>query len=609
MIWIMKLPNYCIGLAATAFLVPCVAAQGGGQGASLTGQAVGADQEYLYWDGVREDGSLFGGRLLVDRPERPPLHARRPAQATPIFGRGTGSSNRYDLVFVGDGYTAGELGTYANDVNAAAAYQLSIEPFATYASYYSIHQVDVVSNESGVDNDPTQGIQRDTALDMAYWCGGTERLLCVDVGKAYSYAYNAPDVDQVIALANSSKYGGAGYSGSDLATSAGHNSSSLEVVAHELGHSMGNLADEYTYGGPATYTGGEPSAPNASILTASQMAAAGTKWAAWLGENQAAYDGLVDTYEGAVYSQYGVYRPTNNSKMRALGRPFNLPSIESLIIQLYHEVDPLDDHADPALVYTAGDVLWVTPMAPGGSDLPVLWLLDGALIPGAMGNTLDLSTLGLGDCDYTVSALVTDPTPWVRDQAAIDNFLTQQVDFQVSGAPVLIDCDGNGEHDPCQIAADPGLDANGNGVIDSCECQVASVCTTSPNSVGPGAQMINMGSTSVAANDLLLLALACPAGQFGIFYYGQDPVSVPLGDGVRCIGLAPPGIFRLPPISTGQGSASHQLDITSPPGAAGQITADSTWYFQFWYRDPSGPGGGGGVGHNLSDSLQINFCQ
>lgn len=605
----MKFPTGLVVAAAVA-----VASAGSEARAQAGGgaSAPGPEQEYLYWDGVREDGSLFGGRLLVDMAERPPLSARRAATTTTLFGTygPGGPGNRYDLVFVGDGYTAGELGIYANDVNAAASYQLSIEPYATYASYYLIHQVDVISNESGVDNDPTQGIQRDTELDMGYWCSGIERLLCVNVGKAYNYANNAPDVDQVIALANSSKYGGAGYSGSDLATSAGHNSSSLEVVAHELGHSMGNLADEYDYGGDTTWTGGEPSAPNVSTLTASQMAAAGTKWSAWLGENQGAFDWLVDTYEGASYSQFGIYRPTNNSKMRALGRPFNLPSVESLIIQLYREVDPVDAHADNTLVYTGTEILWVLPMAPGGTYLPVLWFLDGMLIPSASGNTLDLSTLDLSDCPHVVSAVVSDPTPWVRNQAARDAWLTQTIDFDVLLVPPdFEDCDGDGVHDPCQIAADPGLDANGNGVLDSCECQIASICVTSPNSVGGGAQMVTMGSTSIADDDLTLLALACPTGQFGIFFYGLDPTSVPLGDGTRCISLAAPGIFRLPPVPTGTGSASYALDYTSPPAPSGQITVGSTWLFQFWYRDPAGPGGSGGAGHNLSDALEINFCQ
>nr|BFF03508.1 hypothetical protein GCM10020241_51830 [Streptoalloteichus tenebrarius] len=35
-------------------------------------------------------------------------------------------------------------------------------------------------------------------------------------------------------------------------------------------------------------------------------------------------------YEGAHYHRRGVYRPTENSLMRSLGRPFNLPGREAM---------------------------------------------------------------------------------------------------------------------------------------------------------------------------------------------------------------------------------------------------------------------------------------
>ena len=186
-------------------------------------------------------------------------------------------------------------------------------------SLFNVHRVDVISNESGVDNDP-QGTYRDTAMDMTFWCNNIQRLLCVDTTLAWGFANNVSSVDAILAVANSSMYGGAGYSWAEIGTFSGANASSTDVAIHEFGHSMGNLADEYDYGGPANYPDGEPSARNASTYTASQMAANGTKWAAWLGENNPAWDGLVDTYEGAVYSQYGIYRPTNNSMMRALSK-------------------------------------------------------------------------------------------------------------------------------------------------------------------------------------------------------------------------------------------------------------------------------------------------
>ena len=47
------------------------------------------------------------------------------------------------------------------------------------------------------------------------------------------------------------------------------------------------------------------------------------------------------------------------------------------------------------------------------------------------------------------------------------------------------------------------------------------------------------------------------------------------------------------------------LDITDPPSPSGQITVGSSWNFQFWYRDPAGPGG---TGFNLSDGLHAIFC-
>ena len=65
-------------------------------------------------------------------------------------------------------------------------------------------------------------------------------------------------------------------------------------------------------------------------------------------------------------------------------------------------------------------------------------------------------------------------------------------------------------------------------------------------------------------------------------------------------GLNPPG-----PVD-GSGNASHLVDFTEPPAGAGpgKIDPGSTWYFQFWYRDPAA----GMAGFNLSDAVAIEFC-
>lgn len=107
---------------------------------------------------------------------------------------------------------------------------------------FNVHRVDLPSNESGVD-EPDLGIFRDTALDMAFNCGGIPRLLCVNVNKAYAAAASAPDIDQILVIANSTRYGGAGYSAQNLCTLAGGNNSAVEIAIHEFGHAFADLSD------------------------------------------------------------------------------------------------------------------------------------------------------------------------------------------------------------------------------------------------------------------------------------------------------------------------------------------------------------------------------
>jgi hypothetical protein len=395
--------------------------------------------ELVYYDFIAADGSLAGGRARVLVPERADLTERIPAPWRTIQAgiAGTGSANRIDMVFVGDGYTSAQLAAYTAHVALQTSKYFLEEPFKTYRNYYQTHQIDVVSIDSGVDNDPVQGVLKNTALDMKFWCNGIERLLCVNVSKAYAFANNAPDVDLVVALANSTMYGGAGYPTNDLATASGGNALATEILLHELGHALGNLADEYDYADGSTYIGPEPVERNASKLTSTTMAAQLKKWHLWLGTNNPAFDGLVSTYEGAVYKQFGVYRPTNNSLMRNLGRPFNLPSIESIVVEIYKIVDPIDTSSSTAMTYTGSETLFVDPLDPIGHSLTIEWRLDGTPIPGATQPTLDLAALALEPWPHVVSATVADPTGFVKDPALRATYLTQTRNFQVQPVAAL----------------------------------------------------------------------------------------------------------------------------------------------------------------------------
>jgi hypothetical protein len=396
--------------------------------------------EKVYYDSVEPDGALVGGVMTLPVPVRNPRAPSMRLETETIIDNGP-SENRIDVVCVGDGYTVQDLSLYADDVARAVDGFFRVEPFNRYSTFFNVHRVDVISNEPGVDNDPVYGIFRDTAMDMAFWCFGIERLLCVDAAKALDYASNAPDVDHVLALANSTMYGGAGYTVSNLATVSGGNSATIEIALHECGHSLGNLADEY-YDNGTIYTRPEPSEPNISTLDGAEMAASGTKWAHWLGDSGEGFDGFVDTYEGAYYFQYGIYRPSINSRMRSLRRPFNLPSVEALVIEFYKVVHPIDEATPTDMTLTGAETVFVRPVEPVGNPLDVRWYLDGEMLTGATADSVVLPTLAIEPGAHLLSATVVDSTPWVRDEAARAQWLTQRVSWDLIvdwPAPTLLE--------------------------------------------------------------------------------------------------------------------------------------------------------------------------
>jgi len=130
-------------------------------------------------------------------------------------------------------------------------------------------------------------------------------------------------------------------------------------------------------------------------------------------------------------------------------------------------------------------------------------------------------------------------------------------------------------------------------------------CQTAPNTVGPGARIGWSGYTSVAVDDFRLHGSGAPPHQIGMFYYGPTAVSLPFGNGTRCVGAGATGTVRLNPPAQFDvaGLIWRQVDFTAAPAASGfgMIAGGSEWFFQLWYRDDVG------AGHNLSDALRVPF--
>ncbi len=149
-----------------------------------------------------------------------------------------------------------------------------------------------------------------------------------------------------------------------------------------------------------------------------------------------------------------------------------------------------------------------------------------------------------------------------------------------------------------ELDADFALVVTGTTGLADC-AQPLPTCATAPNSVGPGALLAATGSASLAANDLVLSGSGLPPNRTTLFFYGTTSVQVPLGDGNRCAGGS---IVRFP-LSTS--SPAGSVDLVFDAAAAGLSPGDES-YFQCWYRDGGGPGG---TGSNLSDAIQVEWCQ
>jgi hypothetical protein len=131
-------------------------------------------------------------------------------------------------------------------------------------------------------------------------------------------------------------------------------------------------------------------------------------------------------------------------------------------------------------------------------------------------------------------------------------------------------------------------------------------CVSVANSSGSAAIITADGFPSLSSNSMTLRAAGAAQNTVGLYYYGPTQTQAPFGDGFRCVGGL---INRLPPplVSDGSGASQRQLDFTQSPfdSGPGMVLPGSTWNFQFWFRDPAGPGG---TGFNLSDAVSIAFC-
>jgi hypothetical protein len=184
------------------------------------------------------------------------------------------------------------------------------------------------------------------------------------------------------------------------------------------------------------------------------------------------------------------------------------------------------------------------------------------------------------------------------------------------------DCNANGVEDASDIANGTSSDADGNGIPDECLGAGVMFCSGSgcpcgndsaaggcANSSGSGALLTGTGSTSFAADDLVLTTIGCPPSNTGLYLLGGVTFAPAfIGDGLLCTG----GIWRYPP---GQVTEGGVLVLTNPVASSPifGINPGDTRHFQSWTRDvlcgpaPEPCPSPCGMNSNLSNGYTVLF--
>ena len=382
-------------------------------------------------------------------------HAQEPGSATVVPIQITGPpAERLNLVILGDGYTAGEQQEFRDDVERNLNVQWSIEPFRSYRHYFNVYRLEIISQDSGISCDPDDGnVRRNTPLrlNFANTCPAPALARGITYGPALTpgtgcTALNDPGCTgtqqhtrflatylaplgvsgqnvQTLALANTFTYGGIG--GTQATTSGGSPQGPL-ISTHELGHSLGQMADEYPYSSRDVvrpcYAGGEPGSFHHSIYTdPQQLVADQHKWWRWVGEESLS-GGTIGLWEGGNTFPCGVRRPSQHSMMRWLGFYFDQIGREHMTYRITgrRNANAMSLLHTPSGEVGPEDVVWVETQHPKFHELTVMWRINGEVVPGtANSRNLELAELDVAPGDV-VAVTVQDETEFVRDPAFKD---------------------------------------------------------------------------------------------------------------------------------------------------------------------------------------------
>lgn len=202
-----------------------------------------------------------GSRFINRSPVRSDLNVWS------VFENGPCSS-KVDLLILGDGYTADEIGKFHSDVTKMTDTLFSAFPFDKRKEDFNVRAIDIVSQDSGI-SDPRRGVWKNTALGLTFNALDLDRYVLSFEEKLIRDITAAAPYDFILILFNDNKYGGGGIFNLWL-TCSSDAARGAYVFVHEFGHLFAGLADEY-YSSDVAYENfesepAEPWEPNVTSL-------------------------------------------------------------------------------------------------------------------------------------------------------------------------------------------------------------------------------------------------------------------------------------------------------------------------------------------------------
>jgi hypothetical protein len=227
------------------------------------------------------------------------------------YGKPGEGDRRINVTIIPDGYTYAEKGLLKSHADALVEFLRNKTPFKEHDPFINYNLVYAYSTQSGTDECDC-GIVRNTAFGTGFIyvygpCGAhANRCLFYGTGCDSSGVNNmllaemrAPFHDASVVMVNTARYGGCG---GGRAVYAAGNASAMESAAHELGHTLAVLADEYQGRSDCGWGAGEVN------TSANSTHGAWPEWISTLGPPK----------QGAQNYNSCIYRPAESCLMRSL---------------------------------------------------------------------------------------------------------------------------------------------------------------------------------------------------------------------------------------------------------------------------------------------------